>query len=119
MPATTSKYDSGRGIRGRFAAGKKFDRGRTRREVEEEFLWDVWNGCPPDKLQAILSRMSVKALTGDVAAARLVLAHVRPPNDFCIELASSGDEYRVADRSPAAGMSAMMELISTNIIRNA
>ncbi|NOY41178.1 MAG: hypothetical protein GXP26_04995 [Planctomycetes bacterium] len=111
---TTAKLE-GRDAAGRFTAGNTLSRGRPRRERETEFLDAFCGALPASELAEVTKAILARAKAGNIPAARLLLEYAVGKPTTRIEFAPSDEEYRVAGKSPAEGMAAMMERIAAKV----
>ncbi len=106
---------TGRTSNGQFAAGNRYGRGRPRREVERAYLEAFVGGCSAKQLEKIVGKLTAKALDGNLDAIKLLLRYAMPQQSLRLQLASHEEEYRVAGKSPAEGMAAMMQRITAKV----
>ena len=101
-----------RDSKGRFLPGHSVrSPGRPPREAEKQFLAAFERGCSPAKLEQVVSKMVERAISGDVAAARLLI-QTAIPQTIRQELANEEPlEYRVAGLTPSENDDYWMKML--------
>jgi len=104
----------GRDDRGRFAPGNSLSPGRPSKEREKQYLAAFDKALPANELSTVVAAVLVKAKSGSIPAARLLLEYAigRPIQRFEFEDES---EYRVAGENPRENLERMQTYIAERV----